>query len=1215
MTRFLFTFLLLSCCITMGQAQNFWTKVQKEDLSSLRNQTPDVSPEAYQLFELDDRALENQLRRFLPTGEKFQITIPTANGKLRTFEIAASNNMPRALAIKYPSIQTFYGHEVGKAQHLIRGNLSPLGFHAVMNIDGKEIYIDPYQKGNRNHHMVYFTKDHLLTPEQREMMGHDHSQFEAPNILDNPRRGGPNSPFVSTRSTEVPVALYKYNIAIAATGEYTQFWGGVPEALAAINVALDRVNFVLVRDVAIELQLVAQNDTLIFTDPDMDPYTGDNPSALVGENPAVLNQRLGATAFDIGHVFTRGCTGPAAGVSGGVGTVCGLSKARGSSCQVSTNDRFYIGIIAHELGHQFGAFHTWNNCPPSNDDPANYNPIAAFEPGSGSTIMSYAGSCGSQNIVTTEDAYYHVNSIEAIYQYVREGVGAGCAETILTENNQPEVTIPLEDGFFIPINTPFKLTAEGSDPDNDTLSYTWEQYDKDFFQTVIGAPEGNEPIFRSFEPTSSPSRYLPRLSDLLANRNNLTEVLPAYSRDLTFRCTVRDNDTKAGGVTWKEVRFKATEAAGPFLVTAPNESRLTFAAGDDFEITWEVANTNQAPVNCQFVNIRLSLDAGLTYPIVLAQNTPNDGSAFINLPDTTAAFARIMVEAADNIFFDIGNFNFEILPATDTTAFMAVNPAGIPLHCQPEVLAFTVNTGSLNGFDQEIDLELDGLLPEGSSYQFEPNPVIPGESSTLTIDLPRTDATDLSLTVLGTTESADTFQRALFFSSLANQFDSLVLEAPVDGTGDILLSTDFSWTETPNIEAYDIEIATSPTFGESIVESATNITENSYTPSAFFESNELFFWRIRPINACGPASFLPPSTFHTASIDCNSYSNMDRVNISGTGLPTVESTIEVNEDGIINDLNIPFIKANYQPVNSLQISLVSPAGTEVVLFDKNCGATVNLRLGFDDDAPEEIVCPPDDGIVFRPINPLSAFIGENTKGTWTLKVAVVKSGFGASGALEEWSLEFCSANQATNPVLSTQDTLFVPPGFRNSITPNELYASDEDNNSNDLVYTIVSTPEYGRLTAYGEELAVGGQFTQRAIETFELKYLHNGADNSTDRFTFIIEDGTGGFLPVNELPIVMDANAVVGTKNESKPEETLLLYPNPAKDIVTLDLSALAGKESTIQLINAQGEVLSSWARVRDSQFTIPVKQLTSGLYVLLVKTEEGARVARLTKL
>lgn len=1208
MTRTILTCLsLYFCCLPiLVQSQSYWTAIQESSSIEVRKKVPDIHLEKYLLFQLNERDMEQYLRRQLALGHPFTLYLPLPDGSIRPFEVEASRNLPRPLAKKYPNILSFVGHGASNPANVLRGSLSTLGFHAVIQIDNEEIYIDPLQKGNRIDHLVYRTSDHLIDPELRDQIGHDHSHFETPTLLDNPLRGGPNSPFIKNRSSKVPVALFQYDIAIAATGEYTQFWGGKEEALSAINVALDRINFIFVRDAAIELRLVAQNDTLIFENPAADPYTGDEAGTLVGENPSVLNQRLGASAYDIGHVFTRGCSGSAVGVSGGVGTVCGTDKARGSSCQIATNDRFYIGIICHELGHQFGAFHTWNNCPPSNDDAANYNPIAAFEPGSGSTIMSYAGSCQDQNIANDSDPYYHVNSIEAIFQYAREGVGAGCAETLISENNQPEVTIPYNDGFFIPISTPFKLSATASDPDGDVLSYCWEQYDKDFFLSKIGEPEGNDPIFRSFLPSESPTRYLPRLSDLLQNRSNDSEVLPTYSRDLTFRCTVRDNNEMAGGVAWKELRFRSTREAGPFVITTPNDSRLRFPGGKYLEITWDVANTEKAPVNCQFVNIRLSLDAGLTYPILLAQNTPNDGSAFVHLPDTTADFARLMIEAADNIFFDINDFNFEIVPAQDTSLLVTVNPSGIPLHCQPEPLSFRVNTSALNGFEQPLTLELLGALPEGAQYKFSPNPVLPGESSQLSIDLPRKDATELKLEVLGTTVTMDTFRRPIFFSSLGNRFDSLSLETPVEGANDILLSTDFSWTAAPNVDAYDVEIATSPAFGPSIVESATNVRENVYQPSNFFANNKLYFWRIRPINACGPGPYLQPATFHTASIDCSEYKNDTRVNISGTGKPTILSTIEVTDEGIISDLNIPFIRANYQPVNSLRISLISPAETKVVLFDQNCGATVNLRMGFDDDAPNEIACPPDDAIVFQPVNPLSAFIGENTQGTWTLEVAVVGSGFGASGALEEWQLEFCALNQPTKPELSTRDTLRVPPAFRNSISPNELKAIDPNINDNELLYTLVSLPQFGTLVRGGEALQIGSQFKQRAIDNLEIQYLHNAADNTYDEFSFVIENGLGGFIPITTLPIVIDGNAVVSTSAPLSNPKKLVLYPNPATEMVWLDLSYLQGAVGRVDLISAQGQLLRRYTKVEGQKVRLNLRGLSTGLYLVRVQDKSG---------
>lgn len=1218
MKKYILLFLFVALLANLGFSQtNYWTALDNAtNIPALRNQKPDIQADKYALFELEFNALEVLLERKLDTNKALHIAVPLPDGTVERFAIKRGNNLPSELAEKYPSIQSFKGAGVSEPSTTIRGSLSTLGFHAVISKDGQEIYIDPYSRATTSYHMVYFTADDPISPEMRERLQHDHSQFETtPNLFED-IQGGRNSPFAKTRSNNVPVVLYKYQIAIAATGEYTQFWGGTKEgALSAINVALDRVNSIFIQEAAIELNLVANNDTLIYTNADTDPFTGTNPGVLTQESPGVINQSIGFSSYDIGHVFTRNCEGDAAGVSGGVGTVCGASKARGSSCQTSANDAFYVRIICHELGHQFGGFHTWNNCPPSNDDPVNYNPLAAFEPGSGSTIMSYSGSCQDQNVVFNPDPYYHVNTLEAIQSFTRGGVGEACAELVPTTNTQPAVIIPFEDGLFIPISTPFKLRAEGMDADGDDLTYCWEQYDRDLVISSLGTPQGNDPSFRSVAPTASPTRYLPTLTDLIANRTSINEVLPTYARDLTFRCTVRDNDPEAGGVAWKEVKFKATDQAGPFVVTSPNNSRLDLEAGSFFEVSWDVANTNVAPVNSQFVNIRLSLDAGQTYPIVLAENTPNNGSTFVTLPDTIASFARLMVEATDNIFFDINDFNFRIVPPVDTSLSVNVAPVGIPLHCQPEPLNFEIKTQAINGYAGQLALQLVGDLPEGADYSFSSDQIAPGESSTLTINLNEQSVFNTSLTIIGTAPGLDTLRRPIYFTSLANNFDDLIQLTPVDGTNNILLSTPFSWTDVPNASTYDLEIATSPIFGETIVESASSIDTAGYAPASFLADNELFFWRIRPLGACGASDWLAPFTFHTAIIDCQKYTNSDRVNISGTGLPTIESKIEVEASGIINDLNIPFIRANYQGVNSLRITLISPAGTEVIIYDQNCGATANLRIGFDDNAPSAIVCPPDDAIVFKPINPLSAFIGENTQGTWTLKVAVIRPGFGASGALEEWNLEFCSANQPSNPTLVNNDTLFVPPNLANTITPNELIASDEDNSSDELIYTLVSAPAFGTLSAFGETLAVGDQFNQRTIETFELVYQHNGADNLFDAFSFVIEDGTGGFLPIRSLPIKIDANAVVDTEDILGQAGNLSIFPNPVRTELLVDFGpALSGK-GQLRIYNAQGQ-LRYTQRIDQSvaQFTLPVDQLEAGLHVLSFVKEGNIESLRFIK-
>ncbi|MFN3695149.1 MAG: T9SS type A sorting domain-containing protein [Ignavibacterium sp.] len=231
----------------------------------------------------------------------------------------------------------------------------------------------------------------------------------------------------------------------------------------------------------------------------------------------------------------------------------------------------------------------------------------------------------------------------------------------LTKNKIIHSTRGVQGGFYIPKSTPFALTGSATDPNGDALTFSWEEFD-------LGpaghpnSPSGNAPIFRVFNPTTSPTRTFPKLSSLLSNTQVIGEILPSYTRTLTFRLVARDNRPAGGGVNYAQMQFQVDGNSGPFVVTSPN-TNVSWPGLSAQTVTWNVANTNAAPVNCSNVNILLSVDGGQTYPFILASNTPNDGSETVILPDNQTNTARIKVEAVGNVFFDISNVNFTIAAA------------------------------------------------------------------------------------------------------------------------------------------------------------------------------------------------------------------------------------------------------------------------------------------------------------------------------------------------------------------------------------------------------------------------------------------------------------------------------------------------------------------------------------------------------------------------
>lgn len=441
-----------------------------------------------------------------------------------------------------------------------------------------------------------------------------------------------------------------YRIAIATTGEYTEFHGGTVESgLAEVVSVLNRVSGLLERDAALRLVLVDGNDQLIYTDPATDPYTNDDPRVITEENQTNVDRVIGARNYDIGHVFSAHNGGRIDGLA-----CLGGRKAMGvSGLTRPTTEFFAIQLVAHEIGHQFGASHTYNSTVGVCGDYR--SPQTAWEPGSGTTIMSYAGVCAEENMARRGDDYFHTGSIDEILEYVTSGAGATCGQAAASDNRPP--TAEAGRRYRIPVETPFMLVGSGSDPDANSLTFVWEQFD-------LGPPsppladDGQRPLFRSYPPESEPIRVIPRPRDLRRGRTTIKEILPTTTRQLTFRLTVRDG---RGGVARDTLKLKVRDEAGPFRVVEPRKGDL-WTIGSAQVIEWDVADTDRRPIRCRRVDLRLSSDAGRSFPHLLRAGTPNDGFERVTVPSVPTGKARIRVACSNNIFFAISDGNFKIRP-------------------------------------------------------------------------------------------------------------------------------------------------------------------------------------------------------------------------------------------------------------------------------------------------------------------------------------------------------------------------------------------------------------------------------------------------------------------------------------------------------------------------------------------------------------------------
>ena len=592
------------------------------------------------------------------------VALPSPAGGFEHFSIQETALMAPGLAEKFPEITTYVGQGIDDPTASLRLDQGPLGFHAQVLTPKGTWYIDPLYHLDDSKYVSYYRADLINT----------HGDF-----TDGELPGGvaiPDQTIAGTAARNAGTTLHTYRLAVTTTNEYSAQFGNTPATvLAEVVRAVNRVTGIYQIELDVRLQLITDENKLIFTTTD-DGINNSDVGVAIDQNQTVTDSIIGDANYDVGHIFTTSAGGLAGlGVVGMTG-----QKAQGvTGLPHPTGDAYWIDYVAHEMGHEFGGNHTFNGSQGScggNDEPS-----ASMEPGSGSTIMAYAGICNSDDLQSrfpsaSSDPYFHAKSFDEIQAVIsRSGQGGTVSAT---GNNVPTVSSVGGTGFAIPPQTPFALTALGDDADGDTLTYGWEQYDATPTARPLSAqPKLDGALFRSFTPTTSPTRYFPSLANIAAGKTNaatgtcpalpgglvcLSEYLPTTARTMHFRDTIRDNRAAAGGVNNTDVTVTVAGAT-PFTVTAPNGGGIT-VGGSAVPVTWNVAGTSGAPYSATNVDILLSTDGGLTFPITLSSGTPNDGTQSVTIANIPTTQARIMVRANPGIFFDTSDANFTITAGT-----------------------------------------------------------------------------------------------------------------------------------------------------------------------------------------------------------------------------------------------------------------------------------------------------------------------------------------------------------------------------------------------------------------------------------------------------------------------------------------------------------------------------------------------------------------------